>query len=444
MDPSVLRRWITSKVMSRMASEARQLKVHVKAEAQRAKRRAPHTIEYFHQVDDGYSHLAAQVLPRLAQRYQVELICHLVDGPLGANAPEPDLLLKLSRYDSHLVAQHYGLEFGHHLNPPESSLVEHATNVLAALNDAEFVRYAAEVGEAMWNTDAQRLSALGANLGELSSSQSAARIALGNKRRADLQHYSGGMFYYGGEWYWGVDRLYHLEQRLASLGLDSTPDDPLIVPRPAIATGPLKDDGRLTLEIYPSLRSPYSAIAFDQTVALAKAVGVTLVVRPVLPMVMRGVPATNEKGRYIFFDAGREARAAGVPFGPCADPIGQPTRRAYSLLAFAEQQGKLVEFLASFLRCAWVDAVNTNNDRGMRMAVERAGLDWQEAQHHIGQPGWEDALEANRIEMYNMGLWGVPSYRLLDEHGQALVQIWGQDRLWLVAREMQRALQKRI
>ena len=24
------------------------------------------------------------------------------------------------------------------------------------------------------------------------------------------------MFHYGGEWYWGVDRLYHLEQRLAA------------------------------------------------------------------------------------------------------------------------------------------------------------------------------------------------------------------------------------
>ena len=32
---------------------------------------------------------------------------------------------------------------------------------------------------------------------------------------------SGAMFHYGGEWYWGVDRLYLLERRLAELGKEN-------------------------------------------------------------------------------------------------------------------------------------------------------------------------------------------------------------------------------
>jgi 2-hydroxychromene-2-carboxylate isomerase len=51
-------------------------------------------------------------------------------------------------------------------------------------------------------------------------------------------------------------------------------------------------------------------------------------------------------------------------------------------------------------------------------------------------------LEENRLAMYAAGLWGVPSFRLLDAQGHPLLALWGQDRLWLVAREIQRQLQR--
>lgn len=444
MDPGPVRRWLTSKMMTAMSSEDRQNKQRQKAEAKRIKAGDPHCVEYFHQVDDGYSHLAAQVLQRFSERYQVELKCHLVDGPVGDNSPEPDLLSRLSRYDAFHTAPHYDLDFPEHDSPLAPDLTRKATAILAGLNNSEFIANAASVGNAMWYSNAAKLTELASTLGTASADDTAEKLARGNTRRGELKHYSGAMFFYAGEWYWGVDRLYHLEQRLAGLGLDNTPGAPLLAPRPAIESGPLRDDGRLTLEIYPSLRSPYTAVIFDQTVELANKVGIKLKVRPVLPMVMRGVPATREKGMYILFDAGREARTIGASFGPCADPIGEPARRAYSLLAWAEQQGKKMQFISSFLKCAWTDAINTNNDRGMKIAVERAGLDWSQAEKLIGQPGWEEELEANRLAMYDMGLWGVPSYRLLDEGGNSVLEIWGQDRLWMVSREIQDQLRARV
>ena len=44
---------------------------------------------------------------------------------------------------------------------------------------------------------------------------------------------------------------------------------------------------------------------------LVRESGINLEIKPVLPMVMRGVPATRQKGMYIFKDAAREARAQG-------------------------------------------------------------------------------------------------------------------------------------
>lgn len=37
-----------------------------------------------------------------------------------------------------------------------------------------------------------------------------------------------------------------------------------------------------------------------------------------------------------------------------------------------------------------------------------------------------------------MGLWGVPSYQLSGPDGEADLEVWGQDRLWLVAAEIKR------
>ncbi|MGB1439335.1 MAG: 2-hydroxychromene-2-carboxylate isomerase, partial [Luminiphilus sp.] len=69
-----------------------------------------------------------------------------------------------------------------------------------------------------------------------------------------------------------------------------------------------------------------------------------------------------------------------------------------------------------------------------------AGLDWGDAQAHLGSDGWQQQLEANRLAMYDSGLWGVPSFRLLDANGEPVVSLWGQDRLWVVAREIRRLL----
>ena len=446
MDPNPVLRWLTSKFMTTMSSPVRQLKQRKKAEQLRINRGAPHVLEYFHQVDDGYSHLAAQVLERVAQRYDIQLKCHLVSGSTGANAPEPELLLTLSRYDSLHIAPYYGLQFPQHEEPVEPDLNQRAlailTSLLSSSNDGDFASNVADVGRALWSKDQAFLSQLEKTLGTESQDKVDTALSAGNTRRSQLKHYSGAMFYYAGEWYWGVDRLYHLEQRLADLGLDKTPGQPSIAPRQPLQLGPLLDQGTLTLEIYPSLRSPYTAVAFDQTVELAKRTGVNLKMLPVLPMVMRGVPATREKGSYIMFDAGREARSAGVPFGPCYDPIGEPTRRAYSLLSWATEQGKGVEFFSSFLQCAWVDAINTNNDRGMRKVVERAGLEWAAAKQVIGNADWQQVVEANRKAMYDLGLWGVPSYRLLNQQGEQLLALWGQDRLWIMADKIQQTLRE--
>jgi 2-hydroxychromene-2-carboxylate isomerase len=246
------------------------------------------------------------------------------------------------------------------------------------------------------------------------------------------------MFLYGGEWYWGVDRLFHLENRLRELGACRVPDAPLIAPRPEVdVTG--VDARGLRLDFYPSLNSPYTSIVFDRTIALKDACGIEFHHKPVLPMVMRGIPAPGPKARYIVFDTKREADAAGVPFGNLVMPIGTPTRRAYSLLPWAMAQGRDEALMSSLLRHAFALGVGLHTDAGMRRAVEAAGLDWAEARKVIGSEDWKAMVERNQDEMADgLGLWGVPSFRLSGPRSQKDLAVWGQDRLWLVAAEIRR------
>ncbi len=440
MDPSPPVRWITSKVMSRLASVPAQRKRRARAERARMRRGERHRIDYFHQVDDAYSLLAAQMLPALLDRYDVELHCHVAGQMHDRNFPEPELLGPLGCYDAGLVAPHYGVDFPADAQTPDHESVELAQRILVGVDAKDFSEVAVALGQALFTGDREAIDAQAANHPPVPAEQARQAVEASNANRTRLGHYQGATFHCAPEWYWGPDRIYHLENRLIEYGARRNGNDAPAYPRPAIETGPLKDDGSLTLEFYPSIRSPYSSIIFDPTVDFARAVGLRLDTRPVLPMVMRGTAITRQKGTYIPADAAREAAALGIQWGPMFDPIGDPVRNAYSLFPWASEQGKGDEFLSSFMRRAWFEGVNTNNDRGMRKVVEGAGLDWGEARQRMGDPAWKEVAEANRQAMYAFGSWGVPSYRLLDARGETVVAAWGQDRLWLVSRQVQRVL----
>ena len=438
MDPSWLRRWIISKLMTRLSSEQHMLKKREKAEKNRAKQNAPHTVEYFHQVDDGYSHLAVQTLKQLIERYNIELKTYLVTGPEGQNVAEPELLDQIGLNDAKAVAPYHDLMFPEVSSLPSEENKSLATQILANLSSEQFISHATDVSLALWQNNSQKLTELSEQFGIVDKAVAEQVLTDGNARRKQIKHYSGAMFYYGDEWYWGVDRLYHLEQRLRDLKQDKTPNAPDTFPRHAIIISDTEVTKSITLEIYASLRSPYTAIAFDRAVQLAKDSGINYKVRPVLPMVMRGVPATKEKGFYILFDTGREARAAGVPYGNVSDPIGEPARNGYKLYFWARQFGKGTEFFSNFLSAAFAEGINTNKPAGLKYVIEKTGLNWLEAQQQLANTQWQEQLESNRLVMYEAGIWGVPSFRLLDSENNELCAVWGQDRLWLIAREIQK------
>ena len=103
-----------------------------KAEKHRLASGCPHQVLYFHQVDDPYSHLVAQALPRFLARYNIELTPHVVSPPPDSAAPEREKLVAYSRVDAALLAQHHGLNFTDHGKQPDTERCAQATHNLVA------------------------------------------------------------------------------------------------------------------------------------------------------------------------------------------------------------------------------------------------------------------------------------------------------------------------
>ena len=124
------------------------------------------------------------------------------------------------------------------------------------------------------------------------------------------------------DFYWGVDRLFHLEKRLLKHNLGQlTHQRPLFTQNYNLRALKVPNIHNIKVRppsnkivMYYSFRSPYSQLAVDRIYKLGNAWGIPVQIKPVLPMVMR-VPVKRKKGFYIMSDAMREAYEIGFPWG---------------------------------------------------------------------------------------------------------------------------------
>ena len=405
--------------------------------AARRVRRAPALVEYFHQVDDPYSHLVLQALPALAANYACRLEMNLASPPDDSVAPDRERLRAWSRRDAAELAAAVGLEFSDPGHEADRDLAAQAGRVMALLfatdaprnpTDVDAMADALSVSRALWRADRATVYRLPA----ASADATAAALEAGAARRRKLGHYLGATLHFEGEWYWGIDRLAHLEQRLRAAGLAHDTTAPLIAPVPEVECRHRPTYGRRPeLHFFCSLRSPYTYLAVPRVIELARCYEARLRIRFVLPMVMRGLPVPREKRLYILRDTKREAERLGMPFGRIADPVGVPTERGLAVLHHAMAADKGPEFLWSFLRGVWAEGIDAGSDSGLRTIAARSGIGATAVSTALADQSWREVANRNREEMLALGLWGVPSFRVDDRPAR-----WGQDRLWAVERDL--------
>ena len=387
-----LKSWLMPVISQQFLSRSRLLALREKAEIKRNAQQRPHVLHFFHELEDPYSMLLAQAIPLLQSKYSVSVLQHLVGPPDDSAAPEREKLKAYSQQDASRLAMHYGLQW---TGAPSTS--------------------------------------------ETTTTISKEALLISHRLRKKWGHYLSGVIYYEGEWYWGIDRLHHLEDRLNGLGLSKkvrmaskVEGLPLFFTPQYQSLGHVPEGS--SIEFFFSLRSPYSAICCAKLFHWAKDNGVQVNLRYVLPMVMRGLPVPAEKRKYISLDAAREAFVQNVPFGRLNDPVGKPTERGLALIPFAQMHELAEDYVMSFMQGVWSEGLDAGTDAHLKIIVERSGLNWKAAKDILksksNEQHWRAVAEQNREALFALGLWGVPSFKFED------TAVWGQDRFWVIEKAL--------
>lgn len=391
-------------------------------------------LRYYHQPDDPYSYLMLQLLPKILANYMVRLEVKIVQAPGLEAIPEPELWREYAKRDAAILAAHYGLDFPENAQAPSQRMIARAETILVKHQESENIfALALQLSKALWRNQEAELDQLRHRFGGVEGFVAERVCALNAMERYKRGHYLGGAVSFAGEWFWGVDRLPFLEQRLAKLKA-TRPEavvpvvKPVVtqqLPAPVLKLLPAPDQKLPPLEFFYSFRSPYSYIVLKRVFDLVERTGVELRVRPIAPMVVRGIKLPLPKKLYILMDVAREARKAGVPFGRVADPLAA-WERAFSIFPLAEQHNAVKAYLLALGEGVWSKGIDISEDGGLRKVVETAGLDWGQAQEAMKHQHWRGLAEENQRVLRHIGLWGVPSFRF----GQFIC--WGQDRFWLL------------
>ena len=396
-------------------------------------------VSVFVQLDDPYSYLLCNYLQHIIARYKkVEFRFYLCQALRGEFMPQPAMLTDYALRDSILLAREFGIPF---LDIGKAPAVEHRRSLLEFLaaeqDEEDFGEIITKAITLYWRGDAEGISRLmGRTYGETTETN----VLVGKNQLLlrKMGQYNCATMFYAGVWYWGVDRLHYLVEQFDKQGLNrfSKPIPELASLEQATqislpATVPARAESLPPLEMYYSFRSPYAYIALQQIYDIADAFGLTLDVRPVLPMVMRGASLPRSKLKYIVKDANREAKRHDVPFGKIADSLGPGSERCIASFYYAKEQGRERDFLVEAGKAIFAEGIDVATDEGLQIVAERVGLFWPELQAALENESWRDHVEANRELLTDAGLWGVPAFKIGEQ------VFWGQDRDWLLARKIE-------
>ncbi len=403
------------------------------AELKRKITRNSHELIYFHRADDPYCQLMVQVIPELQKRFDVIIRPKVVERLPANMYPDPERYEAYSIIDTARLARLYGLGFPDAASVPDRLGVGMINRYLASKEeDPNFFSIAEELGEALWQQDVTviRNHCAVADMVE-------DRLSDNEQLLSSLGHYASGTIYYGGEFYTGLDRLDHLEMRLNALGVG---DGEIHYELTRLWRYGLKQLDRSIagrgVDFYFSVRSPYSYLGLVQILNFAAETGIHLRLKPVLPMMMRGMLVPPKKSRYIFHDAAREARRENIPFGKVADPLGAATQLAMSIGFKAMEDGLGEAFFKAVMQAVWSEGIDASDLQNIKSILERSDLPLSLIDDRLSTKDWESRAEANLSEMFSVGSWGVPTIRVGTQ------TMWGQDRLWAIPDALKKAKSK--
>lgn len=363
-------------------------------------------------LNDPHSFMLVQVLADIEKRFNLTFKLYLVAETTPSSEVNIPLLKQWALKDANYIASKYSLSSVKSF-PTVKALVtgqqtwlltvKNIQDALTVFNDTWFDNY----------TDHFPLST------------PVITAQINNQRRLFRRgsHATGSIFFCG-EWFLGIDRLEHLEFLLNEKGL-SKENETVVYDKNTLQLFDNKSVKSLetTLEAYISINSPFAYIGLIQAKKLSDKYQVPLVIKPLVPMSMRGVVMPEYKQRYMLLDAAREAKKLNISFKGYVNPLKQGVINTYKIFVFAEKNNKSYEFIEAAFEAVFVTELDLSLDKNIKKICAHAGISYEDAIEYGKDNDWQLWSDNNHLTLNNMGLWGVPCFKYNE------VSCWGQDRL---------------
>ena len=420
--------------------------------------------EVYISLNDPYSFLLIQVLDELQNRFNIRFQLFITHGAVLGRAGHKSLWRDWALKDAQALASQYQLI-------PPKNYPEHQTLVSAQQKWQILPKSIANACEIFAQTWSNTL-----DIQYLPSTPVINHQVKNLSKMLSKGHEISGSIYFAGQWYWGIDSLEHIERALEKLNLvsdlelgsETKPTTGSVykekqkelsfpalqnqlpqsqVEESSLASSVfynksklqlLTDKGQLsidsTLEVFVSIRSPYSYLGLIQAKRLADVYGVKLEVKLVLPILMRGGEISVDKQKYIFQDAAREAKVLNIPFKQLTDPIGEGVFNCYRYFGYAEQNGEAFEYMKAMFEAVFVNNIDLKIPKNINKMFDRLSLSFVDAQAYAAENDWQLMTDKNQLLLDAMGYWGVPCFAFQNAN------CWGQDRLWQIEDEVLKRL----
>lgn len=431
----------------------------------------PIPIFVYFQLDDPYSFLAVQLLPRIKAAFGNDVAFDLRTTTSPDTLGLGDMERRYFRRDAAVVAPAFGLQFpefhsaegDRELEQPSLEVLDAAARAMCwASNSAKMevdklLEFAAKVGQQLWSHDSveSRVEAIlalpGTNRMIASFDEAVAFVDKNAGLRNASRGYDGHSINALGTWYGGIDRIDHLVADLARV-TGRQVDVSIVKPRAELIRIPKFTPRRVDpkkIVVYASFRSPYSAVLLQKLGSFFdKQGGWEWDLKPVPPMVTRGVPLTRNKRIYIAMDCGRVHRVkaieeGGQPYMQISDPLeswGRPAS-VYFYLRWHSQgdddkrKRRALDWMVASTRASFFQGQELGTEAGLAKVAADAGVSPEELSGAMNQDhdAWRAAMKNHTAEMAARGVWGVPtiSIEAHDESGHEHTTFWGQDRIWV-------------
>lgn len=377
------------------------------------------SVDVYLALRDPHSYLLVQAINDLSMRYNVNFKLFLVYESVPGFTLSPKLMQFWALKDAQELAAYFGLN-AQSQYPRHHGLIAGQQLWQLTVKD---VSGALDIFNRVWSNAIDEI---------IQPSTPVINFQVKNQQRLLKKgHYLPATLHFAGVWFTGVERLKYLEQQLTALKLNKNNLAQRYGTKSGDISGQIMNmDDLPVLEVYLSLRSPYSYLGLVKALKLAKQFQIKVKLKPVVPLVMRGLKVPISKQRYTYKDVLREAKSAGIPFSSFNEPTGQGVVNCYQLFAYAELKGKAQELIESAFEAIYVRDLDLARQSVVLDICEQVGIDYQKAMTYQESHDWQLWSEKYLRELSALGLWGVPCFKLND------TCCWGQDRLFIIEKAL--------